>query len=132
MGTELVPENEDASIGELNDDEFYENDTIGHRLVDYINTKRGDIMLGRLMTVLEQMGPGIKSIIESKAEVQRNNPSVEYKKWLWLLIVRFLVVTAALGATLYLKSTGNLDSTTSIIVVTVATVFFSFGRKESQ
>jgi hypothetical protein len=139
MAEETVEEpkktSEETALQTNNDESdeiYFEPPDLSHRILDYINTKRGDIIFGRIVAMLENLTPAAKTFLETKAEVQKENPNLEYKKWWWLLIVRFLVVIAALGAAIYLKYTGNLDSTTSLIIVTVATVFFSFGRKNDN
>jgi hypothetical protein len=111
-------------------DEDYDEGDKFHRILDYIGTKRGDVMIGRVVSMLEQLAPAARKYIEDLGDVKKENPSIEYRKWLALLIVRFLVVVLSLGAAIYLKYTGNLDSTTSLIIVTIATVFFSYGRKQ--
>ncbi len=129
MSDELIPsEGENPET----EGEYIDDSSVSHRLLDYINTKKGDAMLARVVAMVEQIAPAAKTLLEAKAEIQKGNPTLEYRKWWWLLIVRFLVVTAALGSAIYLKSTNNLDSTTSIIIVTIATVFFSFGRKDGD
>lgn len=131
-----LPEKVYEEIQQTDDDETQDLEYAEHpkfqRIMDYIGTKRGDITIGRLISILEQLSPAAKQYIESIADVRKEAPTIEYKKWWWLLIVRFLVVISALVSAIYLKYTGNLDATTSLIIVTVATVFFSFGRKSDN
>lgn len=101
-----------------------------HRILDYIGTKKGDVMLGRVVSMFEQVTPAAKTYFEALAEIKRGNPAIEYKKWRALLVVRLFVVALALGSMIYLKLTDNLDSTTSLIIVTALTIFFTFGRKQ--
>lgn len=129
---EAIPEEIQAAENDEAQDLEYAEYPKFHRVMDYIGTKRGDITIGRVVSILESLSPAAKEYIESIANVKREAPNIEYKKWWWLLIVRFLVVISALGSAIYLKYTGNLDSTTSLIIVTVATVFFSFGRKSDS
>lgn len=111
------------------DDGYVEGDKF-HRILDYIGTKRGDVMAGRVVSMLEQLAPAARKYVEALGDVRKEDPGIEYKKWRALLVVRFLVVVLSLGAAIYLKYTGNLDSTTSLIIVTIATVFFSYGRRQ--
>jgi hypothetical protein len=111
------------------DDGYIEGDKF-HRILDYIGTKKGDVMAGRVVSMMEQVAPAVRKYVEALGDVKKENPSIEYKKWRALLVVRFLVVVLSLGAAIYLKQTGNLDSTTSLIIVTIATVFFSYGRRQ--
>lgn len=114
---------------QTSDDGYVEGDKF-HRVLDYIGTKRGDVMVGRIVSMLEQIAPAARKYVEALGDVRKENPSIEYRKWRALLVVRFLVVVLSLGAAIYLKYTGNLDSTTSLIIVTIATVFFSYGRRQ--
>lgn len=122
---ELEPAETESPEGD-----YYTDSDRFHRFFDYINTKKGDVMLGRAVSILEKLSPAAEKFLEALTEVKKANPGIEYKKWLALLIVRAFVVVCALVATIYLKYTGNLDSTTSLIIVTIATVFFTFGRKQ--
>lgn len=131
MADELIPTEESEMEPRDENDPGYEV-SIGHRILDYIHTKKGDAMFGRFVKILEEIAPTAKEFLDAKATIQKSAPNIEFWKWIWLLIVRAVVVIASLGAAIYLKTTGNLDSTTSLIIVTIATVFFSFGRKDSS
>lgn len=60
-----------------------------HRILDYFQTKKGDIILGRVLKVLEEIAPTAKTYLDAKSNVIDKSVNFEYNKWWWLLIVRF-------------------------------------------
>lgn len=121
------------------DDELKEQDpddleplSTFEQFINYIHTKKGDVMLGRIVALAENLTSSTQSHIEALAVTKKESPAIEYKKWRALLFVRAFVVALSLVATIYLKQSGNLDSTTSLIIVTIATVFFTYGRKQQE
>jgi hypothetical protein len=71
------------------EEDYTEGDKF-HRILDYIGTKRGDVMMGRIISMLEQLAPGARRYIEALGDVRKENPTIEYKKWRALLIVNLL------------------------------------------
>jgi hypothetical protein len=64
--------------------EGYDEGDKFHRILDYIGTKRGDVMMGRIVSTLEQLAPAVRKYIEDLGE-RKENPSIEYQKWRALL-----------------------------------------------
>jgi hypothetical protein len=61
----------DDSEGE--DEEFIEESSVSHRVFDYINTKKGDLMLGRFVKILEEIAPAAKEYLVAKVEIQKGH-----------------------------------------------------------
>jgi hypothetical protein len=84
MAEELMPSESESLESRENleaEVDYVEDPSLSHRILDYINTKKGDVMFGRCIAMLEQIAPGAKTLLEAKAEIQKGNPTLEYKKW---------------------------------------------------
>lgn len=118
------------------EEDYLETSSI-NRVFDYLQTKKGDAAMSKLLSTLESISPAFKIYIEAKAEnikadakVKEQNPGIEYKKWRALLIVRAVVILISLGVAVYLKMTGNLDSTTTLLIGTIITILATYDRKQ--
>ena len=122
-------------IGEP-EEEYYEPRT-STQVINYLQTKRGDEALSKILKTLDGISPAVKAYLEAKADglkadakVKEKSPDIEYKKWRALLIVRAIVILISLGIAVYLQMTGNLTSTTTLLIGTIITVLATYDRKQ--
>ena len=133
----LQPVNED-NFEEPEEAEYYELKT-STQIINYLHTKRGDEALSKILKTLDGISPAVKTYLEAKADglkadakVKEKNPEIEYKKWRALLIVRAVVILISLGVAVYLQITGNLNSTTTLLIGTIITVLATYDRKQQS
>ncbi len=126
----LQPLGEVREEGLEQSEEDYEEPGRFDRILDYIGTKKGDMMLGRVVSMLEQITPAAKTYIDALADVRKVSPDIDYKKWRLLMIMRFLVVVVSLITIVYMSYSNTLNSTTSLLVAGIAAGFLSYGRKQ--
>ncbi|MET0622661.1 MAG: hypothetical protein ABW250_06765 [Pyrinomonadaceae bacterium] len=102
------------------------------RLMDFLESEQGATLAGRLMKMLEDLTPAAKDYILGLAKVKQESPDIEYKKWRFLWTIRFLVLVIAFASVIYLRYTGTLDSTTSLLVAGLAASVFASTRRPQQ
>jgi hypothetical protein len=102
------------------------------RLMDFLETEQGAHLTGRLMKVLEDLAPAAKEYVLGLAKVKQESPDIDYKKWRFLWTIRFLVLVIAFASVIYLRYTGTLDSTTSLLVAGLAASVFASTRRPQQ
>jgi hypothetical protein len=124
--SELEPTGEPESDELAPPGEYYEEPRRFDRILDYIETKKGDVMLGRIVAMLEQLAPSAKTFLDALAKVKKENPDIEYRKWRVLMILRFAVVVIALATVVYMAYTNTLNSTTSLLVAGIVAGFLSY------
>jgi hypothetical protein len=133
----LQPINED-NFEVPEEEEYYEPRTTT-QVINYLQTKRGDEALSKILKTLDSISPAVKKYLEAKADglkadaiVKEKNPEIEYKKWRALLIIRAIVILISLGAAVYLQITGNLNSTTALLIGTIITILATYDRKQQS
>lgn len=108
-------------------------------LLDYLETDKGNAIaerfiniLDKAFTVIEQkVIPKLGQYADAAIEVKVQSPKIEFKKWVFLLVVRFLVFVFALGVVVYMKRSGNVDPTITLLIGGLVAYFFGYGKKES-
>src|SRR5436189_2166446 len=101
------------------------------RAVDYMETEKGHAVTLRLLTMLEQNAPALNALLEAKIESYRARPKLEFRKWVWLLVVRFMVFGTAIGALIYMRKTGTIDPAIAILIGGLVAYFFGYNRSQS-
>lgn len=102
------------------------------RFMDFLESEQGERVAERLMKVLEDLTPAAREYVLGLAKVKRESPDVDYKKWRFLWTIRFLILVIAFASIIYLRYTGTLDSTTSLLVAGLAASVFASTRRPQQ
>jgi hypothetical protein len=128
---------ETAIAAPVYDNEGYEDEdelplSKFERFVDYLETEQGAKMVERFMKMLEDVTPAAKEYIQALAKVKKESADVDYKKWRFLWTIRFLVIVIAFASVIYLRYTGTLDSTTSLLVAGLAAGVFASTTKAQK
>ena len=100
------------------------------RTVDYMETEKGHEITLRFVAILEQLSPGLKSLLEAKIESQRLRPTIEFRKWLLLIVVRLIVFVVAVGALIYMRRVGTIDPAIALLIGGLVAYFFGYNRSQ--
>src|SRR5215213_1422740 len=127
--------NEQPQIGE----EFNDGDMNGdyaqvgkyERTVDYLETEKGHQVALRIVVMMEQIVPVIKSLLEAKVEAQRALRALQLRKWRMLLFVRLVVFIVAVGSLIYMRQVGTIDPAIALLVGGLVAYFFGYNRSQS-
>lgn len=111
--------------------QYYDTTPKFDRTVDYMETEKGHEVTLRLVTMLEQLSPALKSILEAKIESHRTQPKLDFWKWVLLLIVRLVVFVVGVGALIYMRRAGNIDPAIALLIGGLVAYFFGYNRSQS-
>jgi len=109
-----------------NQEGYYDQAPKFDRAVEYMETEKGHEVTLRMVTMLEELAPVIKTLIEAKVEGQRVRPKLEYKKWLLLVGVRLIVFVVAVGALIYMRKVGTIDPAIALLIGGLVAYFFGY------
>nr|AUN36063.1 hypothetical protein [uncultured bacterium] len=128
--------NEQAQTGEESPDDGDLNGEymqVGkyERTVDYLETEKGHQVALRMVVMMEQIVPVIKSLLEAKVEAQRVLPMLQLRKWRMLLFVRLVVFIVAVGSLIYMRQVGTIDPAIALLVGGLVAYFFGYNRSQS-
>jgi len=99
--------------------------------VGYMESEKGHEIVLRIVKIIEGNAPAIKQLLEAKIESYRVRPKLDFRKWVWLLVVRFLVFLTAIGALIYMRKTGTIDPAIAILIGGLVAYFFGYNRSQS-
>lgn len=125
--------NASDDFAQSDDDQGENYDPAGKfdRTVDYMETEKGHEITLRFVTILEQLSPVLKSLLEAKVEGQRLRPTIEFRKWLLLIVVRLIVFVVAVGALIYMRRVGTIDPAIALLIGGLVAYFFGYNRSQS-
>jgi hypothetical protein len=130
----LTTHGEDGEMSEREalapEEDYYDEPRKLDRVLSYMETDKGDALAGRVVKMLEDLTPIVKTYLDVGVEVKKATPGLEFWKWIILLVVRFLVFIAAIGALIYMRSTGNIDPAIALLIGGLVAYFFGYVRRQ--
>src|SRR2546428_11483117 len=99
-------------------------DSEGPTLVEYLKSPEGHDIVGRIVGVVEGIQ---KATLESGAEQAKLNMKYTHRDRVWALAIQTFVLLVVVGTAAGLRFYDKLDSTTGLLLGTLAGYFF--GRR---
>lgn len=96
-----------------------------------METEKGHEVTLRFVAILEQLSPVLKEVLSAKVEAQRKLPTLDFWRWIFLLIVRLLVFVVAVAALIYMRKAGSIDPAIALLIGGLVAYFFGYNKAQS-
>ena len=125
------PNEVDPTLEADEPDEDYDQPGNIQSTLDYMQTERGHEVTLKIVAMLEQLSPVLKTFLEAKAEAEKSRPKWEFWKWITLLSVRLIVFVVAIGALIYMLKRGSIDPAIALLIGGLVAYFFGYNKSQS-